>query len=558
MARMYPSKLTDAFSGFGVPAERTVFEKLARELPDDCHVFHDVAWDDPSLDDSKTAGQIDFVIVRQDYGLIAIEVKGGRCSYDPDRRGWTSIDRHEKSVEISDPFDQAKTASRILMKLLRRQAKLRDMFIPYHYAGAFPDCVLGKRDLRGDVKGWQIVDQESLFDLKSSISNLFEQSFPDGPIVSSQGKLILQGIRDIYGDRALTGKVPVQHKIKAVSDRLVRLTEDQFDILDLLREQKRLLIKGCAGSGKTTLALHKAKMLAEQGKSVLLVCYNQPLGWYLKGECLAHENLTVGDFTGLCFRWLKEINKPIDVVDTDDWWSVTLPTTVADEIDTIPHRYDAIIVDEGQDFVEDYWLTLEMLLDDPKSGILYVFADAGQNIYRGVAELPIDTAPIVLNRNLRNTNQVFDVVKHSCNLPDDVKSSGVDGPKVEFLEYADERGMVKSIVTILSKLVSEHVVPADIAILGTKSQKRTVLKHGTKIGPFQLVEKRSKNDELLTMSVHRFKGLESPVVILCELDEKLTYKINEILYVGLTRATSILFVLKHESAPAIPCGARMG
>ena len=50
MARMYPSKLTEAFSGFNVPAERSLYEKLSRELPDDYHVFHDVVWDDPSLD----------------------------------------------------------------------------------------------------------------------------------------------------------------------------------------------------------------------------------------------------------------------------------------------------------------------------------------------------------------------------------------------------------------------------------------------------------------------------------------------------------------------------
>ncbi len=546
MARMYPSKLTEAFSGFNVPAERSLYEKLSRELPDDYHVFHDVVWDDPSLDDSKKAGQIDFVIVHPHYGLIALEVKGGRCSYDPDFRAWTSMDRDDNRMEISDPFDQAKTASRVLMKLLRSRPRLDDMFIPHHYAAAFPDCAFGARDLRGDVLSWQVVDQDGLYDLKTTIHRLFEKSFPSGKIAGDGGKLILQGVKEIYGDRALSGKVLAAQRVRAISDKLIRLTEDQLGILEVLREHKRLVIRGCAGSGKTTLAVHKARMLSEEGKRVLLVCFNQPLGWHLGSECEGFENITVGHFNGFCFDWLTEIGKTVKPVDTDQWWSVTFPNSVADEIDAIPHRFDAIIVDEGQDFKEAYWLLLEMFLADPERGVFYIFADASQNIYQGNAELPMISAPVNLNRNLRNTNQVFDLVRRTCELTDAIKPSGVDGPKVEFVEYSNEKAMINEIGSVLGRLISEQLTPDDVVILGTKSQRRTVLKYGTKIGPFLLVEQIEARNELVTMTVHRFKGLESPVVILCELDGDLKYNLKEILYIGMTRATSMLFIMTHS------------
>ena len=548
MAKMYPSKLTEAFSGFNVPAERTVYEKLSRELPGDYHVFHDVNWDDPSLEESKKAGQIDFVIVHQDYGLIALEIKGGRCSYEPDLRAWSSLNRKDNRVEITDPFDQARTASRIIMKLLLKMPKLSDTFIPHHYAAAFPDCTfIKRRDLRGDVKSWQIIDQESFHDLKTSIHRLFTQSFPGEKLSERSGKLILQGVKQIYGDRPLVGKVLAVQRIRDISNKLIRLTEDQLGLLKHLREHLRVVIRGCAGSGKTTLAIHKARMLSEQGKSILFVCFNQPLSWYLKRECQDYENIVVGHFHGLCLKWLEEINKRIEPENSDEWWSETLPNTVADEIDAILHRFDAVIVDEGQDFKDSYWLVLKMLLYEPEKGILYAFVDSNQNIYHISSELSAISSPFNLDQNLRNTDQVFEIVKRACDLPKDIKSSGVSGPKVEFLEYSDNSHMILLIEKIIGKLISDHLTSKDIVILGTKSQKRTSLKYGKKIGPFTLAEQHGTARDLVTMTVQRYKGLESPVIILCELDDELKHNVKEILYVGMTRSTGMLIVLSQKT-----------
>ncbi len=546
MAVMYPNSLTEAFSGYHVDSERAIYEKLSRELDNRYHVFHDLMWDDPSLEDSKTVGQIDFVIVQPAIGYVTLEIKGGRCSYNPSFRSWRSLDREGGEHQISDPFEQSRIASRNICKLLLKQPALSDKYIPHHHAVLFPDCVFKTRDIRADMHAWQLLDQECLYNLKKSIDTLFERAFPKGDIQGSYGKQILAGIRQLYGARPLKGQTSSSLRIRQIADKLIELTDRQAEVLQLLREQRRMLIRGCAGSGKTTLAVHKAKILAEKGNRVLLVCFNKPLSQYLKHECEAQPSIVVGSFHDLCFGWLEEVGTEVSVENTDEWWSDTFPNLVADQIDSIKHRFDAIVVDEGQDFKDAYWVLLEMLFTNPDESVFYIFADASQNIYHGTATYPMTTPPVVLDRNIRNTNEVFAVVQHACELPDEVMSSGVSGPEVQLLSYSTDDDMLRVISKLLQRLVSEGMKPADIVILGTKSQQRTALKYDTKIGPFRLVEAKESSNDIVTMTVHRYKGLESPVVILCEFDEQMRFNWKELLYIGLTRSTGALYVLGQE------------
>lgn len=547
MARMHPSQLTDAFTGFSVPAERAVYEKAARELSDDFHIFHDLKWDDPGLADYKNRGQIDFVMAHPEYGFIAIEVKGGRCRYEPDLRTWTTIDGDNVSHDITDPFEQAATAARIIRKLLSAQPKLTSTYLPHHSAVIFPDCVLKKANLRADILAWQILDQEGMFDFRRTVHNLFVQAFPQR-IKPDLGTRIIQGLRHLYGDTPLDGKRNRSQRLRRVEDAIISLTENQLGVLRQLRDARRMLIQGCAGSGKTTLAIHKAKMAAEQGKDVLLVCFNEPLAAYLKRACASHQTITVGSFHNLCMCWLDRIGRSCQPEDTNAFYDETLPSLMVDAIDEFPIHFDAIIVDEGQDFKDTYYLVLELFFREPDEAIFYIFADSSQNIYAGTQQYPMSLFPFRLEQNLRNTNQVFQVVKHACELPDDIQPSGVTGPPVQLLTYDSDNTMMATLEELLGHLIAEGITPSDIVILGTRAQYRTMLKHGRKIGPCELVPTRTERNQLLTMTIHRFKGLESQVVIICELDETIQFHEKELLYIGMTRSTGLLYLLVRASA----------
>ena len=59
------------------------------------------------------------------------------------------------------------------------------------------------------------------------------------------------------------------------------LTRDQADVLDMLARTSRVEIRGGAGSGKTWLAVEKARRLTAEGKRVALMCYSRGLAEFL-------------------------------------------------------------------------------------------------------------------------------------------------------------------------------------------------------------------------------------------------------------------------------------
>jgi hypothetical protein len=136
-----------------------------------------------------------------------------------------------------------------------------------------------------------------------------------------------------------------------------------------------------------------------------------------------------------------------------------------------------------------------------------------------------------------------------CGLSEEIEPSGIDGPYPELHRYDGEQDMLNLLHLVIERLVGEAVSPNDIAVLGTRSQGRTMLQYGEKIGPFRLVEKHETGNDIVTMTMNRYKGLEAPVIILCELDDsvyrrdRLAFDLNDLLYVGMTRPTGKLIVL---------------
>ncbi|MBD3402327.1 AAA family ATPase [candidate division GN15 bacterium] len=554
MAHVYPQQLVAGFTGADVSSEKLVYDKLAASLDDNWYVFHDLKWDEPKLNRDYPIGQADFVLVHPCYGYLVLEVKGGRCRYHADDRVWETVNRDEVVSEIKDPFEQAAAGARVIHKLLVDSPLGRKMkILRGQSAVLFPDCTIPRQQLRADIQAWRILDQADLFNLSHTIKHLFTAAFPQAELERAEGMQLIAGIRDLWGGRDAEGRSRLDLRLKLTTEKLVVLTERQRSVLRSLSGIKRMCVSGCAGSGKTTLAVHKAKMLAEQGKQVGLFCFNVPLAEHLKRKCEGFDRITAGAIAELFQLWLQQAGVALKR-DGSDWWDITLPNLVAENLDRIPCRFDAVVVDEGQDIRENYWTVLELLLRRTDEADFYIFADHGQNIYNGKMTLSFETAPYYLNRNVRNTNQVFDVARKCCNIPTEIESSGVDGPRPRLYAYTDDSDMLNKLETIVDRLVGHAVSPNDIAILGTRSQSRTVLAHGTKLGGLRLVSRVERGIDIVTMTVNRYKGLEAPVVILCEFDDELLSKdstvftFQDLLYVGMTRATGQLIVLASGEA----------
>ena len=198
-----------------------------------------------------------------------------------------------------------------------------------------------------------------------------------------------------YLARSFELHTPLGIEMEAEEERLIHLTEDQFRMLSFLGDRKRAAVAGCAGSGKTMLAVRKAQQFASLGMSTLLVCFNAPLA-----EDLAKRlpGVEVEYFHGLCKRAANEIGYTLREagLSEDEFNNRILPQALFDATGEIGQVYDAIIVDEGQDFREEYWMAMQPLLKE--NGYLYIFFDNNQNIYSRSADFGglIQEAPFPL------------------------------------------------------------------------------------------------------------------------------------------------------------------
>ena len=113
------------------------------------------------------------------------------------------------------------------------------------------------------------------------------------------GRRIARSLQELIG-RSTTLLNPLVLQIAEEETDIVRLTEEQFRILDVMRRNRRVAIGGCAGSGKTFLAVEKAPRLAAEGYRTLLTCYHRPLAEYLRHVTAGIEGLDVMNFHMVC------------------------------------------------------------------------------------------------------------------------------------------------------------------------------------------------------------------------------------------------------------------
>jgi hypothetical protein len=125
-------------------------------------------------------------------------------------------------------------------------------------------------------------------------------------------------------------------------------------LLQATRSLPRIRFTGGAGSGKTWLAVEKARLLSRQGKRVGLFCYNKGLGQYLQdrvrlapGKARVHGRVPrIRPGAGRSRRFGAGVLRRRDAPPAEGTGSNGME----------PHeRLDAVVVDEAQDFAPLWW-----------------------------------------------------------------------------------------------------------------------------------------------------------------------------------------------------------
>lgn len=547
MAKIFPERLPLSIQEDPLRrAECAVFAAL-ESLPNAYVVFYSVHWQVIAGQRGLQEGEADFVIAHPDKGVIVLEVKGGGIWYAADRGQWYSRSRGIDHA-IKDPVQQGSKNFHVLLNQLRSLPEWPGRYLNIGSAVCFPDVYIGGgQALRPDLPRELILDHDDVEEIGPAVERLFRTLFGGDFSRGAPGR---DGMRVVEGFLAQSFELrtPLGVELQAEDERLVHLTEEQFRALSILGDRKRAAISGCAGSGKTMLAVRKAQQLADLGLSVLLVCFNAPLAEDLRQRL---PDVEVYHFHGLCKEAADRYGYVVRSSAGEDYYDVTLPQALLDASAEIGRVYDAIIVDEGQDFQLSYWVALEPLLRD--DGYLFVFYDSNQNLYAGTGDFGglIQEPAFSLTRNCRNTQSIHQVVAQFHNDPGSLWSDGPEGRPPEVIAYRGEAEMLRALQKLLHRLVSEeHVDGEDIIILTPRSEARTAFKNGLKLGLFTLVSQPvNRPNHVQVASVYRFKGLERRLVILAEVDSGVHHNSQMVLYVGCSRARTHLVVMYDLDTP---------
>ncbi|MRW83751.1 AAA family ATPase [Pseudoduganella sp. FT26W] len=558
MARMIPLLDEERLRAMVSRAEARFYAVCRDQLPNDFLVIYSANWLYRDGRGRVNEGEADFTLVSPTLGILAVEVKGGGVHFDPAVGAWHSIDRNGRSNPIKDPFRQASSERHALLDQIAGHANWRqfggERFTLGH-AVVFPDIhdavpLLGP-DRQRDIVGVN-ADLGDVSDWVRRVMRFWHQ-----PIDAPLG---VRGVRVIEG--ILCNPIDVRPVLRATVDQAeahrVRLTANQAKVLRVIGGRRRAVVSGGAGTGKTLLAVEKAKQLADQGLNVLLLCYNRPLANFLAQGLRDTPRIQAQSYHQLCdqrARLAAQAGRDVLAEATQAYpgtgekllFDLQLPFALALSAEVLQEGFDAVVVDEAQDFSDEYWLGVEMLLSDQERGHFYIFIDQNQALYSRIAALPIEDEPFRLTMNCRNTAPIHEAA-YRFYRGDAIDSPELQGPPITWISHDKDADQADAVARRVHQWINvEGIEAQDVAVLVTKRPKAfyySLLQQRADAGKVRLaIEMHNQRSSVLLDTVARFKGLESQAVVLWLGDEVLDEELWETVYVGITRGKTLLTVV---------------
>lgn len=557
MARIYPEMTNAELMDVDSTAEVKLYKLFRDNLDDKYVVIFQPRWILKRESNQAKDGETDFVIAHPDFGYFCLEIKGGGIQFDGSN--WHSIDRNKVHHEIRNPIKQAMDAKYAIRSKLFESGRITEEFrkVPIGHAVFFPDTESPQLFIRSDLPVELVGARSNLSDIANWVNGVL--NFWSGEKSASLGNIGITQLVDVLV-RPIQIDIKLGAQLTNLEERRIRLTQDQTKILDFLESRRRVAISGGAGTGKTVIAIEKAKRLAADGFKTLLTCYNRELSNFIASQVSNVPNLTVSNFDRLSDYYVNYADHTLKkgvlqqakaTYPNTELWQVQMPAAMTYALEYIEDRFDAIVVDEAQDFPDEYWFPLEYLLSDFQQSPFYIFYDTHQNLYRQSLQFPISESPFTLNRNCRNTAEIHEFAYKNYEGPV-VHAGEMHGSQVTIVKSSGTINQAKEIHKLVVKLVSNrNVLLGQIAVLIgdslSKKEKYSILRE-MKLphGGFWSIENGFKQNHLLVDTVKRFKGLEAEIVILWGLPDSSKIDLEEILYVGATRAKSQLIIVGDE------------
>ncbi|MCQ6277060.1 AAA family ATPase [Bacillus sp. V3B] len=591
--------------------ERLLFRTLKTYLPDDYIVYYE-----PDI----LGRRPDFVIIGPDLGLVVLEVKDytKNTLLQINHEEWHIVATSGEQTIIKSPMKQARDNTFHLVDVLKKDKNLVQLDgkykfqlkFPYGHGVVFtrlfsrefikeglysvvePNLCLTRDEIDPDKEGFS----EDI--LMEKILNMFVVPF------RLREPLTYEEINSIRYHLFPEVRISAEFKPPVPYQDQLLLSLHDIKTMDLHQENlakqigdKNRLIRGVAGSGKTLILASRAKMLSKDHPDwkILILCYNISLANGIQ-QMVTHmlnepEDLFDFDFTSNTVENTKD-HKNVMVRNFHSWLKNDLNIrgqqipniiTKLENNEAILPKYDAILIDEGQDFEAD-WLRLVSSLINEETQSLLLVEDRAQTIYKRKRSYVQDTGlnfrgrSKVLSINYRNTSQIVTFAwdfyrKHSV-FKDKVVNREVEGEIISpqsTKRKGPEPGIVRSrtfydemriVARQIQKLHSEKKVPLQEMLILYRVKrtlkypiidmiKRTLNEY--EIDYYWITEndqsKRlfNKEDGKVKISIiDSSKGLDYQAVFIVNVDS-MPFPLEDdeerevsLLYIGMTRAKEYL------------------
>lgn len=521
--------------------EKKLYEKF-KDLSNDWYIFHSVKWSSNYADYKYgekrfLESEADFVVFNPNYGIITLEVKAGGYKME---NGRLKQFRRDTGDIVSDksPMDQADNSKFAFIRIL--SDKFPDYNDRYKVHSAVWLTSVNIKDINGNFPPNYHIGKNTF--LSSNIDNIEEAllecfKFYNVNKVKKSNEIVEKTINLIAPEFKAIPSLSTE--INSETYFIDTMTTQQSYLLDYLEEQKVAAIQGGAGTGKTVLAVEKARRLS-QNEKVVYLCFNSMLIEFLR-EKYKNEMPNV-EFTSLYKLVAKAFNKK--EVDTSEIDKFLL------NIDDYQNvwNFDSIIIDEGQDFTNEQIKNLkenQLLLNENMS--FYVFFDKHQlvqqrNHFEWLEEIE---CRLVLSTNCRNPLSIAKTSISPLGINEiRIKKTDFIGDS-PILHISNERNSTEEwISNKIYQLTQNGISKERIVILTVKGINRSIFYNESKIGKYSISSFKDKGKILYT-SARKFKGLESDIVFLVDISSEtfIDEEQKRLFYVGASRAKHRLYIV---------------
>lgn len=552
MARIYPRLSEQELDQLDSAAEAKVYRWLRDLEFEGLEVYFSLA---TQTRDAKGTwiGEIDFLLFHPQYGIQIWEVKGGGIRLDG-QGNWLSDGRHGTNRLGTTPLAQLKKCTKGLIQGLERalgsSVKLPVapvMVFPdtHRWEGDFPDVALNHNHflLAGDFKPLKVDQLIHRFRNAAFAGPKADNCLP----LSSQQVALIRN-RLLRPSCALVSTAA--DRARAVEEGLLRLSHEQRWVLRLLEHIPRMAIFGGAGTGKSLLARLRAQELAQQGNRVLLLCFNIALADAHRkalGGDPSDEQIEVATFHQLCEKRATAAGLAWEIPDdpqaASTFYNETAPNLLSEAVSRNPESWDALVVDEAQDYEPYWWLVISDLLKADAQ--ITLVADPEQNLYGRDFALPVDVFdglvpyPFKLHQNYRNAFEIAAWLKeHHQEAAEPGNHLPSSHRPVEVVHWKKPKQQLEALQKVISELENEGFTAQDILLLTPFRVDRSET--------LQALLRDKPHYQRSAFNIAAVKGLEANVVILLDVGASEWASKPQLQYVGASRAKVILKVLRKS------------